>query len=589
MEAEQVWKVWRRLLREPALYDRLFLPDFSAAAASFGLSPEETRIVMEYARTPEAVRWGVETYRYRLVSGVLYSVSAGAPMTWKLLAASGQDLRASAQEHLEATGWEDDGPFLYRKCSRYLEHVARQAWARAVPCLADTLALEARVLELTRRVASAPSPPWPAPAQRAAPAEWSGATFRQTGTGVLVSTEHQLTPWLMDPSQVGQAVLVREPQHLLAWLPSAEEDPSFCALGESAKVVFALLERPRPYPELRAAMRERGEAEDALTAVLGMFLDMGVVRVEGVHLELEPAEYVQHIGMRGDFSPRPRACELCGHESFMPIREWAAVEGGYKVRLPVVSCKRCGYLMQNPRFSREFYREYYASHYRRVLLGDSEPTQDFIDYQLDCGERLYQSLERSFERPGEVLDVGSSCGGMLEAFMRRGWKALGIDPDAGYVRHGQALGFPVTVMEAEEMRLEPGRYDFIMIMGASLEHVDDPNVVLRLCRQAARPGALLLVEGWALAQARLQGRLTHNHRRYLTARSAELLMLKHGWSPLLTTHRELCGPSKPGSLFCLGRVSEVPPPSQWQALIDQGGADRPQELKALLDALGVGA
>lgn len=588
MEAERVWKVWRRILREPSLFDRLFLPDFASAAASFGLSPEESRIALEYARTPKGTRWAVETYRYRIVSAALDALAVGAPMTLKLLAASGRELRASAQEHVERTGWVDDGPFLYRKCARYLDHLQQQAWAREVPYLADAIALESGVLELTRRAACAASPPWPAPAQRAAPADWAGATFAQTGTGTVVTTEHQLTPWLMDPSQVGEAALVRERQHLLAYLPSADEDASFGVLGESAKVVFTLLERPRPYPELLAAMKARGEAEEALTAALRMFLEMGVVRVEGVRLELEPAEYVEHLGMRGDFAPRRLACELCGHGSFALIREWSAVEQGYRVRLPVVSCERCGYLMQNPRFSRELYREYYACHYRRMLAGGSAPSQELVDYQLEVGEQLYKSLERHFDRPGEVLDVGSSCGGMLRAFMRRGWKALGVDPDVGSVRYGQELGFPVVVMDAEEMQLEPARYDFIMIMGASLEHVYDPNEVLRRCRQATRPGGLLLVEGWALAQARRDRRLTHNHRRYLTDNSTELLMRKHGWDPILTTHQELCGPSKTGSLFCLSRASEVPAPSRWQTLIEQGRREQPQELKALLDALGVG-
>lgn len=153
----------------------------------------------------------------------------------------------------------------------------------------------------------------------------------------------------------------------------------------------------------------------------------------------------------------------------------------------------------------------------------------------------------------------------MDAFLRNGWQAYGTDPDNGYVQYGLSrLQAPIAVQRAEDMVLEPHSYDLIVIAG-SLEHVFDPNKVMAICRAAAAPNALLLLEGRGLAQARQTGRCGHNHRRFLSAVSIELLMLKYDWEPIWVTDGELCGPSRPQSIFGLGRARAKSDPEAFYA------------------------
>lgn len=278
-------------------------------------------------------------------------------------------------------------------------------------------------------------------------------------------------------------------------------------------------------------------------------------------------DYLAYLCMPPGYAAAGVACEVCAGTQLSVLRDSVEIEHGLDVAFQVVACDRCGYLFQNPRFDAPFYTAYYEERYRLVLSGCAAPSDAFMQDQVSRGEYLYRHLVDRFEAPGRMLDVGCSAGGVMQAFLQRGWTGFGTDPDAGYVAHGrQHYRAPIALQAAEDMVLEPHSYDLIVITG-SLEHVVDPNRVLALCRQAARPGALLLLEGRALAQARQTGRCGHNHRRYLTATSIYLLMRKHGWQPLTITDEPWCGPTRPQSVFGIGRAGDPMAGADFDALV----------------------
>jgi hypothetical protein len=83
------------------------------------------------------------------------------------------------------------------------------------------------------------------------------------------------------------------------------------------------------------------------------------------------------------------------------------------------------------------------------------------------------------------------------------------------------------------------------------------------------------------------GAMGHNHRRLLTETSLELLMLKHGWTPELTTDRALCGPTRQGSVFVLGRRAEPLSQPALEAAIAAGRRDTPDQMRRRLDSHAV--
>ncbi|XYI03925.1 class I SAM-dependent methyltransferase [Sorangium sp. So ce1128] len=300
-------------------------------------------------------------------------------------------------------------------------------------------------------------------------------------------------------------------------------------------------------------------------------------------------DYLRHIGIMEGVTASVVDCEVCGGAEFVTVVNIVDIGKDAFGKLPIQCCTACGFMMQNPRFNRHFYTTFYNTYYRTILFGSSEPEKAFITDQVRRGELLYRSLtERGYlKEPGKLLDVGCSAGGLMVSFLRRGWTGLGTDPDIGFVNHGKdRLGLPLVVVDAEDMDLPADEYDLVIITG-SLEHVYDANHTLSLCRRASKPGALLFLEGRALGQGILSGHFSHNHRRYLTASSLELLMVKHGWQPLFTTDAPLCGPTRPGGIYCLGRAVDVPAPEVVHALIRSGKRDDPRALQERLAAGGV--
>jgi len=296
-------------------------------------------------------------------------------------------------------------------------------------------------------------------------------------------------------------------------------------------------------------------------------------------------DYLKNLGMEGDYHAQDLPCEVCGCSENTVIREIITIGKGAFGKLPVVACNRCGYLYQSPRFNREFYDDYYTTFYRNVVKGNPEPDEEFIADQKKRGELLYEFLRKYVSSPGAVCDVGCSVGTMLIPFMEAGWDAYGTDPDVGFVKYGrEKLGLPVEAMSAEDMHLEDKKYDFIMILG-SLEHVYDPNRVLSLCRKASSDKGYLLLEGRGHPQSESKVYFNHNHHRYYTFTSMELMMIKHGWNPLLTTDEPICGPTRPGGIYCLGKVANIPDEESFLSIIASGKRETPEEIMKKFDEL----
>lgn len=296
-------------------------------------------------------------------------------------------------------------------------------------------------------------------------------------------------------------------------------------------------------------------------------------------------EYVRSVGIVDGVIASDCPCEVCGCTDNQVLVDHVEAGDDYFAKLPVTGCTNCGYVYQSPRFNKEFYDAYYDKYYRLMLFGDSEPDREFLLDQVRRGEYLRRSIAHYLPEKGRLLDVGCSAGGLMVSFAQRGWEVFGADPDSVYAKFGkQKLGLKIEAMSAEDMILSEAHYDLIVITG-SLEHVFDVNRVLELCRKATAPGGLLYIEGRALEFGVQKGYFSHNHRRYLTLNSIELLMLRHGWSPVLSTNDPLCGPSRPGGVHVLGRKSEPVGAKELQLKIESGKRDSLDLLKNKLSVL----
>ena len=295
-------------------------------------------------------------------------------------------------------------------------------------------------------------------------------------------------------------------------------------------------------------------------------------------------DYLAHLKLHGEYISKDIPCEICDCTEYTTIREIISIGKDFFGKMPVVACNRCGFLFQNPRFNKEFYKDYYTRHYRNSVLGELEPGQEFLEDQIYRGELLYDFIKKYFDEPASVLDVGCSVGTMLMPFIENGWDAYGTDLDEGFLKYGkEVMGLPVEAVGAEEMELEDAKYSFIMILG-SLEHVYDPNITLELCSRASKEGAYLLLEGRGHPQSESKLYFNDRHHRYFSLNSIELMMMKYGWQPVWTSDEPICGPKR-GGIFCLGKLGKLPSQEAFLDFIKSGKKENPKDILLMFDNL----
>jgi len=300
-------------------------------------------------------------------------------------------------------------------------------------------------------------------------------------------------------------------------------------------------------------------------------------------------DYLSHIGSdRFDYKYEMVPCEVCGKESFTIIRDTINIGKGSYGKCPVQSCNYCGFIMQNPRFEKKFYQDYYRKYYRNMTHGNkAAPNREFLDNQIQRSRNLIAFLSEYIPARGAVLDVGASSGGFLIPFQEMGWEVRGNDPDSAYVEYGaKELKVPLDHIDAEDMTLQENHYDLIIIMG-SLEHVFDPNVVLKKCRSACKHESLLVLEGRFTPHNISKNYFNHNHHRYLRRVPIQQVMIKHGWKPFIVTDQPICGnkTGRDGNGYCIGKAGNIPTPAELFALIEGGLKISPSEIINEFDLL----
>jgi SAM-dependent methyltransferase len=109
---------------------------------------------------------------------------------------------------------------------------------------------------------------------------------------------------------------------------------------------------------------------------------------------------------------------------------------------------------------------------------------------LDALERVRPDRVRPDR--GRLLDVGCAHGWFLRAAARRGWRAIGIEPDPAMARRAGEGGVAVRVGTFPEA-LQAGDKFEVVAFNDVFEHLPDVHAALRAAAQALVPGGLLIV------------------------------------------------------------------------------------------------
>ena len=86
-------------------------------------------------------------------------------------------------------------------------------------------------------------------------------------------------------------------------------------------------------------------------------------------------DYLDFIGSDKEYKPKMQSCEVCGSNDFFQLLSHTDAGNNVLAPLPVQVCNKCGFIMQNPRFSREYYKRFYSEFYpqSRVRSKSNDP------------------------------------------------------------------------------------------------------------------------------------------------------------------------------------------------------------------------
>jgi SAM-dependent methyltransferase len=126
------------------------------------------------------------------------------------------------------------------------------------------------------------------------------------------------------------------------------------------------------------------------------------------------------------------------------------------------------------------------------------------DEFLRAFDDLLKIIER-YQRPGDLLDVGTGSGLLMTAAERRGWTANGVEYSAEAAEFAREQ-LSLEVAAGDVRAAPPGPYNAI-VFNHVLEHVKDPVGDVRHAQSLLRPGGVLVigVPNFGSWMARLRG------------------------------------------------------------------------------------
>ncbi|MCG8294971.1 MULTISPECIES: hypothetical protein [Pseudomonas] len=266
MDAEQVWKLWRRLLRDEALQERLF----QARGASewlAGFAENERAILQAYGDQFERVKWFVENYQFRLVNSFINALETGAPLTLRALLNLGFDLPVLSRTFLREKEWFDYGPKVYSYCDAALEFLLGRAELQEHPCLRDLIGLERECVALYRGLL--------------APQTTTPDHYQRTCSARLYTSTYALSTWLRDKGQLGLSQLAAQPEHILVYLPTPQARHKFTLISKRTAHLYQFLEEPLQTPALARLLNANDDDQPCAAdmALLSKLKQLNAIRI----------------------------------------------------------------------------------------------------------------------------------------------------------------------------------------------------------------------------------------------------------------------------------------------------------------------
>ncbi len=135
--------------------------------------------------------------------------------------------------------------------------------------------------------------------------------------------------------------------------------------------------------------------------------------------------------------------------------------------------------------------------------------QEFEDKRWKGGDQTpvfrHREAVRMVAKGEKVLDIGCGDGLLLEALTKKGALVSGVDISEEGVRKCKAKGFDASVVDVSNEKLPFPDYSFdVVTILDILEHVYDPEVILREAMRVSKKYIIISVPNFNSLPARIQ-------------------------------------------------------------------------------------
>lgn len=191
-------------------------------------------------------------------------------------------------------------------------------------------------------------------------------------------------------------------------------------------------------------------------------------------------------------------CAICGGESS------SLFACGYDYEIKTcrnkwifVQCSKCAHVWLNPRPAISslpviYPKTYYAYSYKTQIHSLAVKAKDLLD------ALKMRSILRHLSKPAEsFLDIGCGDGRFLKVMEKKGVpreRSYGLELDAKVVSQLAEQGYPVFCERVEDCDKIPANSIDLITMFHVIEHVDQPDLVVRQISKWLRKGGVFAVE-----------------------------------------------------------------------------------------------